>query len=855
MSSAPKDGVRASLQHVPSNRRGSSHTLDPDQPHSNPWANLDLLAGVLENGPSLIVALDRHGRIALFNRRCEVLTGWRFEELRGELAWERLIPPEQVAEVQTVFGRMLNRRFADYHENEWLTRNGQRLLIAWSNTVLKNRNGEIEYVVGMGRDITEEAHTREALAVKTRHEAAILQSIEQGVYGIDEHGRITFVNQAATRMLGYSREALHGHSAHRLIHHSQADGTVYRVNACPTTAAMREGIVTRQEEVLWRQDGSALPVWFVSSPVFDEGVVVGSVVSFEDLTERKHLEARLEAHKERFRITLESIADAVLATNTSGRITYLNPAAERLTGWSEAEALSKPSCQVLSLHHQDGRTGSDPVALCLERNAAVHLDEDGLVVCKRNGVKVSISASAAPLSGPGDKPTGVVLVIHDGTEKQRLATHIDWQGRHDTLTELFNRAEFERRLAAAADCAADNGTEHVLLFIDLNQFKLVNDTSGHLAGDELLRRIALLLCEHTRRHDTVARLGGDEFAVLLNECPREKALEIAEDLRAALANHPFTWQERTFAVRASIGLASVRDEIGDVRAIMRRAERALSAAKEAGSNQLYASWEHTDDLTARQGEMTPSSRILDALAEKRFVLYCQHIMALNADTTAQAHCEILIRMLAPDGQLVPPNEFIPAAERYGLMPAIDQWVVAQVLDWLAASPPEAMPATFFINLSGQSLSDPDFALFLGEKFRAFPEAAHHLCFEITETAAIKNFHHTIQIMAALNPLGCRFALDDFGSGLSSFGYLRKLPVDILKIDGSFIKRMSKDRVDYAMVRAISEVARTLELETVGEFVEDEKTLECLRELGISFAQGYALGKPVPFEGFIAAHLS
>jgi diguanylate cyclase (GGDEF)-like protein len=443
---------------------------------------------------------------------------------------------------------------------------------------------------------------------------------------------------------------------------------------------------------------------------------------------------------------------------------------------------------------------------------------------------------------------GAVLLFRDVTEAQALAHRLSFQATHDALTGLVNRQEFERRLERVLSEARGNDEEYALLYLDLDQFKVVNDTCGHTAGDQLLRQVTAQLHERLRGRDTLARLGGDEFGVLLEHCPLDQALRIATELRDAVQDYRFVWEGKPFSVGVSIGLVPLSTAVGTVAAGLSAADAACYAAKEQGRNRVHL-YQPDDALLATQRtQMQWVSRLTHALDANRFRLYQQAISRLGQHGSGRPHFEVLLRLLDEEGRVVEPMAFVPAAERYNLMPAIDRWVVREVISRHAAQQckaPVGERPIFAVNLSGSSLSDERLADFVRGLLAEHKVPADMLCFEITETAAIANLGRAAQFIQELKREGCLFALDDFGSGMSSFAYLKQLPVDFLKIDGSFIRTMAEDRVVRAMAEAINRVAHVMAIETVAECAETAPILALLKELGVDHAQGYALARPQP----------
>lgn len=562
----------------------------------------------------------------------------------------------------------------------------------------------------------------------------------------------------------------------------------------------------------------------------------------KDITERNRVESELFAEKERAQVTLNSIGDAVVTTDVQGTVTFLNPVAENMTGWGNAEACGKPLEEVFRIINEATRkTVENPVMSALRENRIVGL-ANHTVLIRRDGKELHIEDSAAPIRNRDGSILGVVLVFNDVSEKTMLSLQLSYQARHDTLTGLVNRGEFELQLAEMIESASASQRSHALLYIDLDQFKVINDTCGHSAGDHLLRELANLLKEKVRGTDTLARLGGDEFGLLLANCPLRKAVSLATEMLETIKEFRFEWEEKTFGIGASIGLVEITESSGSAARLLSAADTACYAAKDSGRNRVQIYQPDDEEMARRHGEMHWVARIAKAFEEERFLLYFQPIVPLNGEE-AEEHIEILIRLLDENGKMIPPNSFIPAAERYNLMRSVDRWVVAHTFNWLVANPQRNVVCS--INLSGQSIGDEQFLHYLFNQFKGTGVAPQRVCFEITETAAIANLSKATDFIGELKAIGCRFSLDDFGSGLSSFSYLKNLPVDYLKIDGIFVKDMAHVGVDRAMVEAINNVGHVMGIKTIAEYVENDAILEKLRAIGVDYAQGYAIAMPAP----------
>jgi diguanylate cyclase (GGDEF)-like protein len=465
----------------------------------------------------------------------------------------------------------------------------------------------------------------------------------------------------------------------------------------------------------------------------------------------------------------------------------------------------------------------------------------------------------APLP-PGGRDEVGALVDSLGSMREvikRYQLDLSFQATRDPVTALVNRREFERRLNVVLNLTKTERSQHALMYLDLDQFKVVNDTCGHTAGDEYLRQLGGTLQAQLRKHDTLARLGGDEFGILLEHCPEPQAIRIAEELLETIQNFRFNWEGRTFALGASIGIVFIDELSGGLSRVLSVADAACYAAKDAGRSRIHVYREDDSTLVRRHGEMQWVSRITEAVQQDRFHLFYQLIVPVGMEETGEGlHFELLLRMEERDGKIITPGSFLHAAERYNLMPTLDRWVTQAAFSWLASQKEQLdRLEVCSINLSGYSLGNPEFMQFVLKKFDEGEVSPEKICFEVTETAAIANLVKTKRFMSILKDRGCRFSLDDFGSGMSSFAYLKNLPVDYLKIDGVFVKDIVDDPVDFALVKAFNDVGHVLGKRTVAEFVEKEAILVKLREIGVDYAQGYGIAKPRPLRELEESELS
>jgi diguanylate cyclase (GGDEF)-like protein/PAS domain S-box-containing protein len=562
-----------------------------------------------------------------------------------------------------------------------------------------------------------------------------------------------------------------------------------------------------------------------------------------DITERKLYEEALFREKESAQITLQSIGDGVITTDANSTVDYINPVAEQLTGWRLEDAMGRPIEEIYRAFHEETcEPLENPLSVSIRRTRPIKSVRPMLLI-RRDGNELYVESTAAPIRDGAGAVSGGVLVFHDVTESRELNRRLSYHASHDLLTGLVNRREFESRVERSLKSAKARESSYALCYLDIDQFKIINDTCGHSAGDVLLGQVGALLKSKVRWRDTLARLGGDEFGILLEACSLDEALRTAEVLREAVRNFRFTWEDRVFRLGASIGVVPIAADNEDVASIISAADSACAAAKEAGRNRVHSFAENDIELMRRRREMQWAARINSALEEGRFELYRMQIQPLQRNEPGQ-HYELLLRMRDETGRMVSPDNFIAAAERYGLTPAIDRWVIENALRWLVSEADEREKlAMCSINLSGQSLGDDKFLPFVIEQFNKSGIDASKICFEITETAAVASFSQANRFIQALKELGCRFALDDFGTGLSSFGYLKHFPVDFLKIDGSFVREILHDPIDREMVRSINEIGHLTGKKTIAEFAENAEIIQMLTSLGVDYAQGYGIAQP------------
>jgi len=593
-------------------------------------------------------------------------------------------------------------------------------------------------------------------------------------------------------------------------------------------------------------------VWVVALSVIT--LALGVWIALVVLRHTRRSERALREEKERAQVTLHSIGEAVIRTDAQGNVEYLNPVAERLTGWAQRDARGRHLLEVMRIVRDTTREPlQDPVALALSIGTVV-TDSGDTVLLTQNDEEHAIEHTVTPIHDGAGGMAGTVVVLRDVTEMRALGRELVHQATHDPMTGLLNRREFERRLQQALDRARD-GSAGALCYLDLDLFKTVNDTCGHLAGDELLKQLSLLLRSRVRKEDVIARVGGDEFAVLLFDCPLSKAADIADGLRQALRDFRFMWDDKSIDVGASIGVVRVAESSGDINDVLRAADMACRIAKEEGRNRIHLYQSDDLTITRHHSDISWVQRINRAIQHDRFVLYGQWIVPLVRGRQLSPHCEVLVHLEEETGAIAP-IAFLSAAERYHLMPAVDRWVVRAVFRALRDLPKDS-PVSFNVNLSGQTLCDAEFLPFVQRELQQSGVSPARICFEITETAAVTHMSRAVGLIGALREAGCSFALDDFGSGLSSFTYLKTMPVDYLKIDGAFVRNAPADQTDLAMVSSINQVAHIMGIRTIAEYVETDTIRATLESIGVDYGQGYALARPQPLseilEGIAKGH--
>jgi diguanylate cyclase (GGDEF)-like protein/PAS domain S-box-containing protein len=760
-------------------------------------------------------------------------------------AWKKTIHPEDIEHVEMSLRKSLEENTPWHEEYRAITKDGEIQYWTDRGEIRTEKNGKPLIMSGAITDITERKLAEHELLEAERKSRAWLEKSIVCTKIVDLDLNLQYMSASGVVALNIDDITLHYGKPYPFIFYPESFKTTMTENL---KRAIEKNEVIEQEAPVVDVDGQEL--WFHSTiiPVKDEmnQIEYLMVLSIET-TKRKQAENELKQSEERFSLAMQGANDGLWDWDMKTDEVYYSPRWKSMLGYAEDEVEPNLSEWKRLVHKDDMERTLFEVEACKKGNKDKF--EVEFRMQHKDGHYIDILSRAFVVKDEKGVTNRLVGTHVDITSRKKADEKISYQASHDALTGLVNRFEFEHRAKLLLSTVTQDENEHALCFMDLDQFKVINDTCGHAAGDEMLRQLSNVLQETVRHHDTLARLGGDEFGVLMEDCSLEHAHRVATAIQKAIQNYHFTWEGRSFKVGVSMGLVAITKTTTNQSELLRDADAACYMAKDKGRNRIHIYHAEDSEIAQRHGEMQWVTRIQHALEEDKFCLYAQSIVSL--DNSTNKHYELLIRMIDDKGEIVPPGAFLPAAERYDLMIQVDRWVIEKTFHLLAKNPAFHSQISFIsINLSGQSLADQNILDLIINRLSETDIKNEKICFEITETAAISNLGKAINVISTLKALGCRFALDDFGSGLSSFAYLKNLPVDYLKIDGMFVKDIVDDPIDRAMVKSINEIGHVMGMKTIAEFVENDEIKGMLREIGVNYAQGYGIDIPMPLNDLL-----
>lgn len=647
----------------------------------------------------------------------------------------------------------------------------------------------------------------------------------------NEHQQIIHTNSMAERLFGLTASQMTGKHCSNFI-------DCYQCNENCKALCGQTDSETNELIYLSAQKEIAL---LRSIEVLNDNNETLIIEAFVDVTTIRKAEDEIKRLNELNTLLVNSTGEGIFSMDNDLKCTFINKAACDMLGYQPEDIVGQ-GIEIFFSNSEDSGSHAlrDPEnGNFIHSSGIKHIDA---TFTDRSGQPLPVQYLCSPIHKDMETQ-GAVIVFRDVSEARLTAKKLDYMATHDMLTGLLNRYAFEVKLSHLLEEREISSASHILCYIDLDQFKIINDSSGHAAGDALLKQVGNIIYQKIRKSDALSRLGGDEFGVLLIDCQLNKAIDIMTSILNEIIDFRFPWDEKIFTVGASIGLVELQDSMKDVSSAMQAADSACYIAKKNGRRRIHIYVHNDDNIKQQQFDLTWVNRIKESLQTSSFSLWQQPIVAIDAGNDKQ-HLEILIRMHNENNELVLPGSFIPTAERYNLMTEIDKWVITETIQHLSVARLENIEH-WCINISGQSISDDLFISFIHDAFNDYRHLTRYVCFEITETAAISNLSKASRFMEEIKNMGFTFSLDDFGSGMSSFAYLKNLPVDYLKIDGNFIRNIENDSIDLAMVEAIHRIGKVMGIRTIAEFVENHAIVNILKTIGIDYVQGYAIGKPSP----------
>ena len=807
-----------------------------------------------ENTPVMLHSINIKGELVSVSNMWLQNLGYKRHEVIGHKYLEFLTQKSQQY-AQQKFPEYLQSGICVDMPYQMVCKNGKVIDILLSAIAQRDDTGQIVRSLAVMTDVTERNIAEKALQESEQRFRRMADAAPVLIWSSRADKFCDYLNKGWLDFTGRTLKQEMGDGWTEGVH---PDDLKRCLDTYITAFDLRQDFST--EYRLRRFDGEYRWVFGRGTPRFlPNGEFCGYIGSCIDITQQKKLEQalsqELNQEKELAQITLNSIGDGVVTTNEQGEVIYFNPVAKQLTGWNEAQAKGKALSEIFhTINEITGQVIENPVEYLLREKSIKAQLANHTALISSNGAQYSIEGSAAPMGNEGGDIIGFVLVFRDVTQQRYLANQLSWEANHDRLTGLVNRSYFEKKVVDALESAQIEHKQHILCFLDLDQFKVINDTCGHRAGDELLCQLSKLIHRQIRPSDTLARMGGDEFAVMLYQCNLIQAKIITEDIRQKVEDFRFIWENRSFAVGVSIGIVQIDSNSFNLESILTAADAACYGAKYKGRNRIQVYEADDFELRQQRQQRQWSLAIRQALETNRLRLYIQPIVSTIKIANKNLHFEVLLRMVDECEEIISPGSFIPAAERYDLMPLVDRWVIENSFLRLehefshasSSGTQNLQNSIYAINLSGASLNDDHFLDFLTERLAAFQFSPEIICFEITETVAISDLNKVSIFMDELKEIGCKFALDDFGAGMSSFGYLKTLPVDFLKIDGKFIRDVSQDPTTYAIVESINHVGHVMGLKTIAENIENIQTIHKLQNIGIDYIQGFAVAEPKPW---------
>ncbi len=783
-----------------------------------------------ERSPLGYQSLDAQGNFLIVNEAWAELLGYRPEEVVGRFFGD-LMTVRSKEKVMQAFPNFKATGKVCGIEFEMRCKDGSIKVVSFDGRIGYDPEGNFRQTHCILQDLTAE---KRAEASEKRLGKIIEESFNEIYIVSATTHKFLRVNRGARENIGYTEDELCGLTPEAIApdyDKNAFSALLDRLKEGPSKKITIDAVMKRKDGSIYQSESHVQLMSYES-----ELALLAFVV---DVTERKRNEERLLALSQ----TVEQNPNLIVISDLKGKIEYVNSKIVEASGYSAGEIVGK-NTRIFG----SGETPPEEYEELWETLAKGRIWHGTFHNRRKNGELYWARESIGPIKDEKGNITHYVATQEDVTETKKVFDQLDYHASHDLLTGLINRREVEDRVKKIVIRASQDLSKHVLCYLDLDQFKIVNDTCTHIAGDELLKQFSQFLQGNVRGQDVISRLGGDEFGILMSFCSISQAKRVAEQLLDKVADFQFVWEDKIFRIGVSIGLVEIDENSASVAELFRQADIACYAAKSAGRHRCHIYREDDEELAKRTDELQWVSRIHDGLENDKFVLYAQEIRTLSENDSTVSHHELLIRLEEKKGEIIPPGAFLPAVERFHLSQKLDQWVIKRAFEWISKNKGRAITEGFFsLNISGPSFGDQKLFEFIKTELERTEIEASKICFEVTETAAINNLSQARLFIESLKELGFLFALDDFGSGLSSFEYLKNLPVDYLKIDGQFVKDIETDPIDLAMLKSINDIGHVMGKKTIAEFVENGAIMDTLKELKVDYAQGYHIGRPTPLD--------